>query len=326
MPAHLEPRSPAFSRLISDSEPIERVAGGFWFTEGPLWMGDHLLFSDIPNSRIVRWQELPEGPEVRTFRSPSKLTNGLTLDRERRLLACEGATRRLTRTEANGEITVLADRYEGKRINAPNDVIVSSRGVIYFSDPFWAAGFANPHGTRVRPEDRELSFAGVFRIDLDGSLHAEADDFITPNGLALSPDERTLYVDDTRRSHVRAFDVQPDGSLANSRVLTKIAPGPRGVPDGMKVDREGNIYCTGPGGVWVIAPNGEILGRILIPVRPDETRPQVFVDGIGSRIGCPEVAANVGWGGADWSTLYITATTSVYRIRTTVPGISVPAG
>src|SRR5258705_10863041 len=121
MPAHLEARSPAFGRLISDSAPLDRIAGGFWFAEGPVWRGDHLLFSDIPRSRIVRWQELPEGPEVRTFRVPSNLSNGLTLDREGRLLTCEGATRRLTRTELNGEIVVLADTYDGKRINAPND-------------------------------------------------------------------------------------------------------------------------------------------------------------------------------------------------------------
>jgi gluconolactonase len=272
VPDHLEARSVAFGRLISDSAPLERVAGGFWFTEGPIWRGDHLLFSDIPNSRIVRWQELPEGPEVRTFRVPSNLANGLTLDREGRLLACEGATRRLTRTELDGKIVVLADRYEGKRLNAPNDVIVCSRGVIYFSDPFWGSIFANPYGLRVRPEDRELSFAGVFRIDVDGILHVAADDFAAPNGLALSPDERTLYVDDSRRSHIRAFEVQPDGSLANGRVLVEVPSGDRGVPDGMKVDREGNIYCTGPGGVWVIAPGGEFLGRILIPVQGNETR------------------------------------------------------
>lgn len=304
MTTHLESRSPAFSRLISDAAPLERIAGGFWFAEGPLWRGDHLLFSDIPNSRIVRWQEHPEGPEISTFRSPSNLTNGLTLDREGRLLACEGATRRLTRTEANGEITVLAGRYEGKRINSPNDVIVSSRGVIYFSDPFWGGGFDNPHGARVKPEDRELEVSGVFRIDLDGSLRADSglDDFTFPNGLALSPDEKTLYVDDSRRSYIRAYDVQSDGSLANGRVLVDLEVGPRGVPDGMKVDREGNIYCTGAGGVWVIAPTGKVLGRILVP----------------------EVAANVGWGGADWSTLYITATTSLFRIRTNVPGIPVP--
>src|SRR5712692_7904319 len=125
---HLDVRSPVFGRLISDSAALERVAGGFWFTEGPLWLGDHLLFSDIPNSRIVRWQQLPEGPEVRTFRVPSDLANGLTIDREGRLLACEGGTRRLTRTGRGGEIVVIADRYEGKRINAPNDVVVSSGG------------------------------------------------------------------------------------------------------------------------------------------------------------------------------------------------------
>lgn len=297
----LDVRSPALGRLVSESASLDRVAAGFWFTEGPLWRGDHLLFSDIPNSRIVRWQELPEGPEVRTFRSPSNLANGLTLDREGRLLACEGVTRRLTRTEPNGEVVVLADRYGGKGLNAPNDVVVSSRGVTYFSDPFWGNGFANPYGARVRPEDRELAFDGVFRVDPDGSLHVVADDFVRPNGLAFAPDESILYVDDTRRFHLRAFDVRADGSLANGRVLADLRGVEPGVPDGMKVDREGNIYCTGPGGIWVVAPTGEVLGRILVP----------------------EVAANVGWGDADWSTLYITASTSLYRVRVNVPGIPV---
>lgn len=303
MADQLEARSATFHHLITEAASLDRIAAGFWFTEGPLWLGDHLLFSDIPNSRIARWQELPEGPEVRSFRVPSDLANGLTIDQQGRLLACEGGTRRLTRTDQNGEISVVADRYEGKRINAPNDVVVSSRGVIYFSDPFWGNGFANPYGPRVRPEDRELPFDGVYRVDLDGSIHLVADDFVRPNGLAFSPDERILYVDDTRRFHIRAFDIQPDGSLANGRILAELRADPPGVPDGMKVDREGNIYCTGPGGVWVVAPSGEILGRILTP----------------------EVAANVAWGGADWSTLFITASTSLYRIRTTVPGLPVPA-
>lgn len=301
MAIHLEARSPKLEQLIRESAPLERVAAGFGFTEGPLWMGDHLLFSDIRRSRIVRWQERPEGPEVTTFRSPSNLTNGLTLDREGRLLACEGAARRLTRTEPDGQIVVLAERFEGRRINSPNDVVVSSRGAIYFSDPFWANGFQNPHGANVQLEDQELSFSGVFRIDPDGTLHPVADDFVRPNGLAFSPDERILYVDDTRRFHIRAFDVRPDGSLANDRIFAEIRAPERGVPDGMKVDREGNVYCTGPGGVWVIAPDGEILGRVLLP----------------------EVTANVAWGGPDWSTLYLTATTSVYRLPVEVPGIPV---
>lgn len=301
MPEPIEQRDAALRRVVPAGAEIERIATGFGFTEGPLWRGDHLLFSDIPNSRIVRYQRAPEGPIVETFRSPSHLANGLTVDREGRLIACEGAARRLTRTERDGTITVLADRYQGKRLNSPNDVIVSADGTIYFSDPFWANGFPNPHGPRVREEDQELSFAGVFCVTPDGMLTAVADDFERPNGLALSPDGRTLYVDDTRRFHIRAFDVRPDGTLANDRVFADLRAPEPGVPDGMKVDVEGNLYCTGPGGVWVISPAGQILGR-LVP---------------------PEVPANVAWGDADWQTLYITARTSVYRIRLQIPGIPV---
>src|SRR5204863_1654040 len=169
----------------------------FGFTEGPLWTGDSLLLSDIPNSRIVRWRPLPEGPELPTFRSPSHLANGLTFDSQRRLLACEGASRRLTRTESDGRVVVLAESYGGKRINSPNDVVVATDGSIYFSDPFWGNGFPNPHGPRVRVEDQELPFNGVFRVAPDGALAAVAEDFERPNGLAFSADGKTLYVDDT---------------------------------------------------------------------------------------------------------------------------------
>ena len=302
MPEPFEIRDPGFRRIVRDEARIEQIATGFLFTEGPLWRGDHLLFSDIANSRIVRYRRTEEGPVVETFRAPSNLTNGLTVDHQRRLIACEGASRRLTRTEPDGSIVVLAERYEGKRINAPNDVVVAADGSIYFSDPFWANGFANPDGLTVREEDKELSFCGVFRVAPDGSLSVVADDFERPNGLAFSPDGRTLYVDDTRRFHIRAFDVRSDGSLANSRTFANLrAPEPGG-PDGMKVDVEGNVYCTGPGGIWVIAPSGKILGRIMPP----------------------EVPANVGWGDDDWRSLYITARTSVYRVRLEIPGIPVP--
>lgn len=302
MAEFLEARSPSFWSLVSRTTSVQLVATGFWFTEGPLWLGDRLRFSDIPNSRIVELRERPEGPELRTVRVPSQLANGLTLDQRGRLLACEGATRRLSRTEPDGRITVVADRFEGKRINSPNDAIVSSRGVIYFSDPFWANGFGNPFGRNVEPSDRELEFDGVFSLTPDGVLAAVARDFERPNGLALSPDERTLYVDDTRRFHIRAFDVREDGSLTNGRVHAELRGPEPGVPDGMKIDREGNIYCTGPGGVWVVAPSGDVLGRIIPP----------------------EVPANVAWGGADWSTLYLTARTSIYKVKVNVPGISVP--
>jgi len=302
MPESFETRDAGFRRIVPEGATIERIATGFWFTEGPLWRGDYLLFSDIPNSRIARYQRLPEGPSIQTFRAPSHLANGLTVDSRRRLIACEGSTRRLTRTEADGSVVVLAERYQGKRINSPNDVVVAADGSIYFSDPFWANGFANPHGPRVRVEEQELSFSGVFRVAPDGGLAPVVDDFERPNGLAFSPDGRTLYVDDTRRFHVRAFDVRPDGTLANSRVFADLRASGPGVPDGMKVDVAGNVYCTGPGGVWVIAPNGTILGRILTQ----------------------EVAANVAWGDADWRSLYITASTSIYRVRTEIPGMPVP--
>lgn len=300
--SQFERRSPTFDRLVPVDAWIEPLATGFGFTEGPLWDGESLLFSDIANSRIARLRLAPAGAEVTTFRSPSHLANGLTYDAQRRLLACEGATRRLTRTEPDGTIVPIAESYQGKRLNSPNDVIVAADGAIYFSDPFWGNGFGNPHGPRVRADEQELPFAGVFRLATDGALAAVADDFERPNGLALSPDEKTLYVDDTRRFHIRAFDVQPDGSLSNSRIFADIRADEPGVPDGMKVDVDGNVYCTGPGGIWVIAPSGEILGRIVPP----------------------EVPANVAWGDADWRSLYITARSSVYRVRLTTPGIPVP--
>lgn len=296
-----EVRDPAFARIVPDGATVERIACGFGFTEGPLWSGDHLLFSDLARSRIVCWKSLKEGPELRTVRYPSNIANGLTFDRQRRLIACEGGSRRLTRTEADGSITVLADTYQGRRLNGPNDVIVASNGVVYFSDPFWGHLFDNPPSRRVQTTDRDLSWAGVFRLTPDGALAAVADDFDVPNGLALSPDESILYVDDSRHGQIRAFNLCPDGSLANSRVFATIRTPERGGADGMKVDREGNVYCTGHGAVWVIAPTGAILGRIVLP----------------------EVPANVAWGDFDWQTLYMTAQTSVYRVRLNIPGIPV---
>jgi sugar lactone lactonase YvrE len=251
------------------------------------------LFSDIPNSRTVRYRPLPEGPEITTFRHPTGNSNGLTLDLQGNLIACEHSTRRVTRVDANGTVETLADAYEGKRLNSPNDVIVRSDGAIFFTDP--------PYGLRNLSEGKELPFNGVYRLDANGSLHLLADDFERPNGLAFSPDEKTLYVDDSARFHIRAFDASPDGSLSGSRVLAELKPRPdeRGVPDGMKVDSEGNIYCTGPGGVWIFNTAGRLLGRIVMP----------------------EVTANLAWGDADLSTLYLTGSTSLYRLRLSVPGL-----
>jgi gluconolactonase len=182
-----------FVQIVSPQARPERIAGGFAFTEGPVWRGDHLLFSDIPHSRIVRWQNLPEGPEVRTFRVEYVHTthpghrghcNGLTLDAQDRLIVCGQAARRVTRTEPDGSITVLADRYDGKRLNSPNDVVVHDSGAIYFTDPPW--------GLRDLTEGKELPFQGVYRLDRDGRLHLEVDHFEHPNGLAFSPDQRNL--------------------------------------------------------------------------------------------------------------------------------------
>ncbi len=295
MQGRIEVHDKALLELIPSDAVPERVAGGFGFTEGPVWRGDHLLFSDIRRNRTVRWQQLPEGPEVTTFRTDVGKGNGLTLDLSGRLLTCEGDSRRVSVMESDGERHTLVDRYRGKRLNGPNDVIVGSTGDVYFTDPAWAL----PN----RTDGKELTFNGVFKLAPDGSLSVVADDFDRPNGLALSPDESTLYIDDSGRQHIRAFEVRDDGTLANGRLFLDMESIEEGVPDGMKVDRSGNVYCTGPGGLWVISPSGEVLGRIIPP----------------------EIPANVAWGGEGWSDLFMTARTSVYRLRTLATGIPVPA-
>ncbi|MEI6607140.1 MAG: SMP-30/gluconolactonase/LRE family protein [Verrucomicrobiota bacterium] len=267
------------------SVSIEKVGGDFQFTEGPLWIAANnaLIFSDIPANRIVRLQD----GKFSTFRSPSNQSNGLTLDKQGRLIACEHGTRRVTRSEADGSISVLADRYQGKRLNSPNDVVVASDGAIFFTDP--------PYG--VKEADRELDFQGVYRISPDGkSLTLLVKDFIKPNGLALTPDEKILYVNDTEGGHIRAFDVAADGSLANGRVFAKV-PG----ADGMKVDCEGNVYCTSSTGVMVFNSMGNHLGTFSAAEQP----------------------ANCAFGDPDWKTLYMTCRNGLYRVRLTVPGVKV---
>lgn len=275
--------------LVEPGDP-ERIASGFEFTEGPVWHPDgYLLFSDIPAARIYQWK--PDG-SVMVWRERSGNSNGLTLDRQVRLIACEHGNRRVSRTEADSDVVLtVADRYEGKRLNSPNDVVVKSDGTIYFTDP--------PYG--IEPDQREQPYNGVYRILADGTLELVADDFERPNGLAFSPDESVLYIDDSARRHVRAFDVRPDGTLVNSRVIADMDHPQPGSPDGMKIDVEGHLYITGATGVWVFEPDGTLLGVIVTPERP----------------------ANCAWGGADRQTLYITARTSLYRIRTTVPGVAV---
>jgi gluconolactonase len=285
-----------FRDIVPEGATLEHIATGFSFTEGPVWCGNHLLFSDIPKNRIVKYKMLAEGPEVNTFRSPSGNSNGLTLDATGRLVACEHGTRRVTRTETDGTIKVLADSYQGHRLNSPNDVVVRSDGSIYFTDP--------PYGLKDGKNWKELPFNGVYRITCSGEVELLVDDFDRPNGLAFSPDEKTLYVDDTVQKHIRAFDVNPDGALSNGRLFAELKAEEPGAPDGMKVDCHGNVYCTGPGGIWIIDSAKNCLGRILLP----------------------EIPANLAWGDADWETLYITARPSLYKIRLNIPGIAVGAG
>lgn len=305
MESRFDVQDAQFRRLIPEESAVERIAAGFAFTEGPLWNGDHLLFSDIPKNRIVRWRELPEGPEVTTLRYPSGFpldrptrveqpgSNGLTLDRQGRLVACEHGNRRVSRTEPDGGIVTLAERWDGKRLNSPNDVVVRSDGAVFFSDP--------AYGLYEQREGKELSFQGVYRIDPDGTLDLLVDDFEKPNGLAFSPDERTLYVDDTARRHIRAFDVDRDGRLSRDRVFASLEHPDQGGPDGMKADIEGNVYCAAAGGIWVFDAGGTCLGRALLPERP----------------------SNCAWGDADSKTLFITARSNVYRLRVSVPGVAV---
>ncbi len=275
--------------LPLDAKP-EKLAGAFRFTEGPVWLraAEELLFSDIPSDRIVVWRMRHEGPGIDTFRHPSGQSNGLTLDGEGRLIACEHKNRRVSRTEKDGTVTVLAERFRGKRLNSPNDVVVSRNGSVYFTDP--------PYG--VAPEERELDFQGVYRLDpRAGSLSLLVEDFVKPNGLAFSPDGKTLYVADTERNHIRAFAVGPDGSLGRGREFAPVKG-----PDGMKVDRDGNVYCTSSDGVVVLDPSGKRLGVIEVP----------------------EVPANCAFGDPDWKTLFMTCRTGLYGVRIAVPGMPVP--
>ena len=297
----LEVHDPGLHDLVAPDAPIERIAGGLTFTEGPVWRRGHLLFSDIPNKRIARWRKLPEGPELTTY--ATGMSNGLTLDRQGHVLAAEHDGRRVTRVDENGTRTVLAEQFQGKRLNSPNDIVVKSDGSIYFTDPPYAVQPATPG--MVRPPEwwtkpipgKEQPCNGVYRLAPDGSLHLVADDFTLPNGLAFSPDESVLYIDDSARKHIRAFAVRPDGSLTSGRVLLDMASEDLGVPDGLKVDRSGNVFCTGPGGVWVCRADGALLGRIVLP----------------------ELPANLAWG-EDGSVLFLTARTSVYRLQTKTRG------
>ncbi|MCT7664747.1 SMP-30/gluconolactonase/LRE family protein [Shinella kummerowiae] len=291
-----EAEEKAFSRFILGNAPLKKLADGFDWAEGPVWFGDHdyLLFSDIPNNRMLRWSPVSG---LTTFRAPANFSNGNTRDREGRLVTCEHGARRVTRTEYDGAITVIADRYEGKPLNSPNDVIVASDGAIWFTDPHYGI-VSDYEGTRSQ---QELP-CNVYRVDpLSGAVHAVLTDFHCPNGLAFSPDEKRLYVADTGRihsddpRHIRAFDVGADWRLTGGDVFHTITPG---CADGMRVDENGNLWSSAGDGVHCIAPDGRRLGKILVP----------------------ETVSNVCFGGRNGHRLFITATTSLYAVSLAVRG------
>jgi sugar lactone lactonase YvrE len=285
-----------FSRLVPDNAQIEEIGSGYQPAEGPVWFssGGYLVFSNLRGDSMLKWSP-QEG--VTVFRKPGK-TNGNALDKQGRLVTCDHFNRRVIRAESDGTITTLASHYEGKRLNSPNDVIVKSDGSVYFTDP--------PYGLMIEGalDKKELPFCGVFRISPDAKkLTLLVDDFSRPNGLTFSPDESLLYINDTERMHIRVFDVKGDGTVAKGRVFAEVTgDGEKGRPDGLKVDREGNVYCTGPGGIWVFNPAGKHIGIILVPKK----------------------VTNFAWGDNDWKTLYMTCFDGLYRMRVNASGIPVP--
>lgn len=301
-------KDPRFETLVPSTATLEKLADGFRWSEGPVWNSKTgaLLFSDIPNNVVHKWRE---GEGLSDFLRPSGYTgseaftgrepgsNGLTFDAKGRLVLCQHGDRRVARMDGLGRFTTLADRYEGKRLNSPNDLVYKSNGDLYFTDP--------PYGLPETFTDprRELGFNGVYRLTPNGRLTLLVRDLKAPNGIAFSPDERTLYVaqSDPERPVIMAYPVEDDGTVGTGRVLLdtigEAQAGKKGLPDGLKVDLQGNLFATGPGGVLVIAPDGTHLGTI-------ET-------------GVP--TANVAWGD-DGSVLYITANDLLYRIKTATKG------
>jgi len=290
----------SFEKLIDPDVQTEKIAGGFQFTEGPVWNSkeNRLIFSDIQGDTMYVWAK-EKGCEV--FRKPSGQANGNTYDRRGRLITCEHENRRISRTMSDGKVETLVSHYTGKRLNSPNDVVCSSKGDVYFSDPPY--GLRQSDGTFKKGE---LEFNGVYRFSpRDGCLTLLIDDFIRPNGLLLNKDETKLFIDDSELHHVRVFDISVDGTLQNGRVFAELKyENLEGRPDGMKIDTEGNLYVAGgiTGRIWVFNPEGKLIGFIEFEEAP----------------------ANLAWGGEDWRIMFVTAETSVYRVSMKVAGL--PAG
>lgn len=270
------------------------IAGGFRFLEGPVWHPrDHyLVFSDIQGNALYRWDTV-DG--VQLLRANSHLANGNTYDTRGRLITCEHGTSRLTRTELDGTVTVLAERYGGKALNSPNDVVVRSDGSIYFTDP--TSGRTDRYGI---PRPQELDFQGVYRFDPEsGELTLLVEDFSKPNGLCFLDSETALLVNDTDRQHICIFPVLPEGTLGTGKLFTDLVVDSPGVADGMKIDSSGRVFCSAPGGLQIFDRSGTLICRLRTP----------------------EVAANFTWGGPDLRTLFLTASTTLYSIPTVEPGL-----
>ncbi len=289
---------PEFNALIDTYAPVSQIATGCEFTEGPIWhpVEYYLLFSDMPGDVRRRWDR----NGVREVMRPANKCNGMTYDGDLNLIVCEHSTSSLMRERPDGTRETLASHFEGRELNSPNDVVVKSDGAIYFTDPWY--GRMPVFGVE-RP--RELGFQGVYRIPPGGGgagrepeLAVGRTEFEMPNGLCFSPDESLLYINDTERASIRVYDVQPDGTLRNGRLFASGIKSElkAGVPDGMKCDATGNIWVTAPGGVWVYNPGGSLIGKVS----------------------CPEMVANLHWGGEDWRTLFMAATHSVYAVQTKV--------
>lgn len=283
----LQPLSPAFWDVIDRNTKLDTVASGFGFTEGPMWDPAGFVYvSDETLNKIFRVYPDGKKEDVIELGDP----DGNTFDPRHRLIDCASVLRAIIEVMPDGKYKILADRYEGKRFNSPNDVVVGPDGALYFSDPTLDL---------VTGEKQELPYQGVYRLDSEGHVRLLTTDLTQPNGLAFSPDGTRFYVDDSEKRNIRVYDVASDGSLKNGRIFGEEPGGKHdGVPDGMKVDRNGNLFVTGPKGIWVWDADGNHLGTIVLPEQP----------------------ANLTWGDKDYSALYITATTSVYRLRMKTQG------
>ena len=291
---------PDFETCLIGHARVERLWTGARWSEGPVWFaaGRYLLWSDIPNNRILRWDETDGS--VSTFRQPSNNSNGHTVDRQGRLISCEHLARRVTRTELDGTLTVVADAWQGKRLNSPNDVVVKSDGSIWFTDPSYGI-LMDYEGNRA---ESEIGACHVYRVDPDGTIDIVADDYLKPNGLAFSPDESLLYIADTGATHhpngprhIRRHLVNADGSLSGGEVFAECT---HGLFDGFRLDSDGRIWTSAGDGVHCLAPDGRLIGKVKIP----------------------ELVANVCFGGAKLNRLFICGTTSLYSVYLNVNGIS----